>query len=101
MDIGKLINDLGENKEKILRKAAQCANISELLVIAEENGIILSNAEAAELFDAFIAKSVELSDEELDAVAGGSWIGSDKYNICPNCGDQNWKCKCSRVTHNQ
>lgn len=101
MDIGKLINDLGENKNEILKKAAQCENVSELLALAEENGITLSDTDAAELFEAFIAKNVELSDDELDAVAGGSIIDTDKYNICPNCGNQNRYCKCSRYNHQQ
>lgn len=74
MDIKNIIEYLGEKKEEVLGKAVQCKNAEELMALAEENGITLSDRDAAEFFEAYIAKSVELSDDDLDAVAGGGMI---------------------------
>lgn len=51
------------------RKAAACRNGEELLALAKAEG-------------------VDLTDEQLDAIAGGlekDWFGDFK---CPNCGEQ-------------
>ena len=57
------------NKE-LLEKAKEAKSAEELLSLAKENGVELTSEEAAEYF-AQLHTSGELSDEELDNVAGG------------------------------
>ena len=82
--------------EELLKKAKEAKSAEELLAIAKENGMELSEEEAAAYF-AQLNKSGELSDDELDAVAGGGChakdgrlvvsmgYGCDEY-VCKNCG---------------
>ena len=71
MDIKKFIEGLGENKEELLKKSAQCNSAQELLELAKENGIDIDETEAAEIIASMEIKPGKLSDDELDAVAGG------------------------------
>ncbi len=59
-----------ELNEELLKKAAKAKSAEELRSLAMENGMELTDAEAAGYF-AEIHKEGELSDEELDGVAGG------------------------------
>ena len=72
----ELFNGLTEEQ---IKKAAACKNNSELLALAKEEGI-------------------ELSDEQLQAVAGGGCT-IISFPKCPNCGSVwilqvggKWKC---------
>ncbi|MDE6730904.1 MAG: Nif11-like leader peptide family RiPP precursor [Oscillospiraceae bacterium] len=56
---------------ELMKKARQANSIAELLSLAKENGIALTQDEAENYF-AQLHQSVELSDEELDQVAGGT-----------------------------
>lgn len=86
-----------ENKltPEIIEKAKQAKTIEELLKLAEENGIELSSEEAKAYFER-LTKSGELSDEELDNVAGG---GCSSMSTCARCGypldqiDGQWVCR--------
>ena len=53
-----------------INKAKQAKTVEELLAIAKENGVELTEEQAKEYF-AELHKEGELSDEELEAVAGG------------------------------
>lgn len=57
--------------EKYLEKAKAAKSAEELLAIAKENGLTLTEEQAAEYFDKLNVKSGELADDELDNVAGG------------------------------
>ena len=75
-----------ENKEnkftpELIEKARHAKSIEELLALAEENGITLTEDEAKAYF-AQLHKSGELSDDELDSVAGGGCGGGQ--NIDPS-----------------
>ncbi|MDE5753178.1 MAG: Nif11-like leader peptide family RiPP precursor [Oscillospiraceae bacterium] len=77
-----------ENKEnkltpELIKKARQAKSPEELLALAKENGITLSEDEAKEYFER-LNGSGEISDEELDNVAGGGCLSFPKR--CPKCG---------------
>ena len=85
-----------EFSEEMLEKAKNVRSEKELMSLAEENGVELSQQEAAEYF-AQLNKSGELSDEELDNVAGGGCHKKDgrlvvtimhscEQFVCKSCG---------------
>ena len=59
-----------ELNNELLQKAKVAKSAEELMTLAKENGVELTKEEAQEYF-AQLNKSGELSDEELDNVAGG------------------------------
>ena len=59
-----------ELSKELLEKAKEAKSAEELMSFAKENGVELASEEAEEYF-ARLNKSGELSDEELDNVAGG------------------------------
>ncbi len=79
-----------------LAKAKQAKSEEELLTLARENGVVLAEEEAEKYF-AELHKEGEISDEELDNVAGGFCenyerpasvqIGRapDGAAVCPQC----------------
>lgn len=96
-----------ENRE-LLEKAKAAKSAEELLELAKANSVELTEEEAAGYF-AQLHQSGELSDEELDSVAGGGcqvkafevntnevsegdlFMCTDphtKYKCCPACGCQ-------------
>ena len=56
--------------EKMMEKAKEAKSAEELLALAKENDIGMTEEEAEETF-AMLEKSGELSDEELENVSGG------------------------------
>ncbi len=81
---------------ELIEKAKQAKSSEELITLAKENGIDISNDEAEEYFER-LNNSGELSDEELDNVAGGCGGGapderlsvtklySCEYFVCADC----------------
>lgn len=70
--------------QELMEKAGKAESVEELLALAKENDVELSK-EAAEEYFAKMNKTGELSDEELDNVAGGG-CGSKQYiPQCPKC----------------
>ena len=69
---------------KLLEKAKAAKSVEEFFVIAKENGMELTEEQANVYFNE-LHKNGELSDEELDAVAGGC---GDPYTeiYCHKCG---------------
>ena len=59
---------------EVAKKVAACQNYNDLAGIAKANGI---NATGAELTKFVDEQTVALSDEDLEAVAGGSWHHED------------------------
>ena len=59
-----------ELNSELLEKAKQAGMAEELMAVAKANGVELTEEEAKEYFEQ-LHKSGELSDEELDSVAGG------------------------------
>ena len=69
--------------EALMSKAKEAKSAEELVSLAEENGVKLTKEEAEEYF-AQLNKSGEISDEELDNVAGGGCqtkVGGEKYTV--------------------
>ena len=65
-----------EMNQELLEKVKEAKSAEELLSLAKENGVELTEDEAAGYF-AQLHKSGELSDEELDNVAGGGCHSKD------------------------
>ncbi len=59
------------NKEEFIAKLKEAKSADEILALAKENGIELSEDKAKELFSQLNA-SGELSDDDLEKVAGGN-----------------------------
>ena len=84
---------------ELIEKAKQANTPEELLSLAKENGIELSEDKAKEYFER-LGKSGEMSDEELGSVAGGGCYYDDgrlvvtacykcRRFVCKNCGAGN------------
>ncbi len=74
------------NKEEFIKKLTNAKSVDDVIALAKENGLEIAPDKAKELFD----KINELSDDELDNVAGGRkdladllgpdvWIAVYKY----------------------
>ncbi len=57
---------------ELMIKAQQASNVEELLMLAKKNNIALTEEQAREYFAKLQPPVGELSDDELDSVAGGS-----------------------------
>ena len=76
MSIEAFTKFLDDNPE-VAKKVSACQNYNEVAEIAKANGIIVSGAELTKYA---AEQTAELSDEALEAVAGGSWTGSTNSN---------------------
>ncbi len=65
-----------ELNDKLLEKAKEAKSAEELVAIAKENSIQLTDEEAKTYFAKLNAKEGELADDELDNVAGGRKCGT-------------------------
>ena len=70
--------------EEMIAKAKEAKSVGELIALAKENGIELTEEDAKMYFEQLNAKKGELSDDELDCVAGGGCLGEEE-RYCPNC----------------
>ncbi len=69
-----------------LEKIKNVQSAEALLALAKENGIDMTEAEAADGFAKIKNGMAELSDDELDAVSGGSiWTWINSGSIDPGC----------------
>ena len=73
--------------EEMIAKAKEARSVEELIALAKENGVELTEEDAKMYFEQLNAKKGELSDDELDAVAGGG-CGESKTKYCPNCNSE-------------
>ena len=83
--------------EELILQAKAAKTSAELLALAKENGIELTEESAAAYFDRF-HKSGELSDEELDNVAGGGCYAGDG-RLVVTCGHECKKWVCKKCNH--
>ena len=77
--------------EEMIAKAKEAKSVEELIALAKENGIELNQEDAKMYFEQLNAKKGELSDDELDAVAGGGCetkVDGKKYTVVTS------GCKC-------
>ena len=73
----------------LIAKAKAAKTVGELMALAKENGTELTEESAKAYFEQLHPKTGELSDEELDNVAGGGCYHSSG-NLLTTCG---YKCK--------
>ncbi len=66
-----------EMNKELLAKAKEAKNPDELMSLAKENGIELTEESAKAYFNKLHPKTGELSDSELDNVSGGCGGGYD------------------------
>ena len=66
---------------EMMEKAKNAKNAEELLALAKENGVAMSEDEAQMYYDQLNPKSGELSDDDLDAVAGGGCQSSSGRTV--------------------
>ena len=59
-------------EKELIARAKETGTVEELLALAKENGAELTEEEAKTYFDQLHLKTGELSDDELDNVAGGA-----------------------------
>ena len=70
--------------EEMIAKAKEAKSVEELMALAKETGIELAEEDAKMYFEQLSAKKGELSDDELDAVAGGGCetkVDGKKYTV--------------------
>ncbi len=86
---------MGEIKirAELIEKAKTAKSVEELLALASENEVVLTEEEAKEYFEKLNPLDGELSDEELDNVAGGE-CGDLVRTVCYKCKSRN--CKLTR-----
>ena len=70
--------------QELVNKARKAKSVEELLALAKENGIELTNEQAKEYFAQLNPTKGELSDDELEDVAGGGCFPEEE-RYCPNC----------------
>lgn len=80
-----------DNKE-LLEKAKGASSPEELIALAKENGLELSEEYAAEYLER-LNKSDELSDEELDNVSGGGCFKNNQLIVTAGYSCEYFFCK--------
>jgi hypothetical protein len=73
---------------EMLEKAKAAKSAGELLIIAKENGVDLTEEQANAYFAKLNPSAGALTDEELDNVSGGCYIVLTDAT-CPGCGSHN------------
>lgn len=83
-----------DNKE-LIAKAKHAATPEELLKLAKENGTELTEESAQSYFELLHPKSGEISDDELDNVAGGGCYKKGDGRLITTVGNicKSWRCK--------
>ena len=82
------------NNQEMLAKARKAKTQEELLAIAQENGVDMDAESAQAYFEQLHKPTGEISDDELDNVAGGACYRGDGRmvttvaNLC-----REWRCK--------
>ncbi len=65
---------------EMLQKAKECKTVDELLSLAKERNVPLTEEQVTKTFNRW-NKTGELADEELENVAGGGCDNSDGENV--------------------
>ena len=74
-------------KEEMIAKAKEAKSVEELITLAKENGVELTEEDAKAYFEQLNVKKGELSDDELDVVSGGGCetkVDGKKYTVVTN-----------------
>jgi hypothetical protein len=92
MNVNELIAQRGEDREVVVQRALQCKTTADLLELAKLNKIELSEQQADQLLGLMQPAAGALSDNELDAVTGGS---DKNREPCEWCGATKGVCACA------
>ena len=85
--------------DELILKAKEAKTAEELLVLAKENGVELTEEGANAYFEQ-LHQSGELSDEELGNVSGGGCYHDDKLVVPALHYCDSWQCrKCGKHDH--
>lgn len=76
-----------EIDDELFAKARAAANEEELVALAAEAGVELTREQAQDVYGRLHA-SGELTDDELDDVAGGCSSEAEETRYCPKCGSK-------------
>ncbi len=82
------------NNQEMLAKARKAKTQEELLAIAQENGVEMDAESAQAYFEQLHQPTGEMSDDELDDVAGGACYQGDGRMVTTvgnSC--RSWRCK--------
>ena len=82
-----------ELSKELLAKAKNAKTPEELIALAKENGEELTEESAKEYFELLNPKTGELSDDELDNVAGGGCHNGGKLVVSVMHYCDEWRCK--------
>ena len=74
--------------EELIAKAKEAKSAEELLALAGENGVEMTEENAKALFER-LQSAGELADNELDSVSGGGCGSLDPK--CPICGSKDYR----------
>jgi hypothetical protein len=79
------------DRSEIIKKASACSTAEELQALAREYGMDIDLNSAEQFLKDLKRTNTEISDDELDMVAGGGCGGgggggSSSLRECPNCG---------------
>ena len=73
--------------EEMIKKAKEAKSAEELFTFAKENNIEITEEQAKAYFAQLHPAAGEMSDDELETVAGGE-CGGDGGKKCPRCGEK-------------
>ena len=80
---------------ELLEKAKQAKNAEELLTLAKENGMEMTEDQAQAYYAQLHPTSGEMADDELENVAGGGCHSKDgRLVVTIDYGCENWVCTC-------
>ncbi len=82
MEKGMIITD------EMYKKAKECKSVEEIMALARENGVELSEEQAKGFWEKLNPANGEISDDELDNISGGGCGGGEEVKYCPRCGSQ-------------
>ena len=79
--------------QELLTRAKTAKTAEELMALAKENGIEMTEEEAQKSFALLHSQSGELADEELDNVAGGGCHNGGRLVVSVMHYCDEWRCK--------
>ena len=82
-----------EMNNELIAKAKHAKNPEELLALAKENGVELTEESAKSYFNQLNPKTGELADDELDNVAGGGCHNGGRLVVSAMHYCDEWRCK--------
>lgn len=84
--------------QELIQKAKHCQSAQELLALARENGMEMTEEQAKGIFAKLNPTNGTIADEELGNVSGGCGYEPEQpdesqvisYIPCPSCGNNRW-----------